>query len=77
MVMTFGWVGAPDEFVAWSMAAQSHHRAFTPPDPTWNDTVPYESKWLMDDSVVLKSLVRNRVFHSLMPGRNHALGLGT
>ena len=34
MVMPFGWVGAPGEFVAWSMAAQCHHRS---PEPSWND----------------------------------------
>ena len=64
MVMPFGWVGAPGEFVAWSMAAQCHHRSF-PPKPSWNDIVPYESKWLMDDGVVLEPLVGNRVWHSL------------
>ena len=31
LVMPFGWVGAPGEFVAWSMAAQAHHRSFTLP----------------------------------------------
>ena len=41
------------------------HRATTaPPDPSWNDTVPYESKWLMDDGVVLEPMVGNRGFHS-------------
>ena len=64
MVMPFGWVGAPEEFVAWSMAAQCHHRSFAPPDPSWNDIVPYESKWLMDDGVV-EPLVGNRVWHFL------------
>ena len=65
LVMPFGWVGAPSEFVAWSMAAQAHHRSFTPPWSEWNDIVPYESKWLMDDRVVLEPLVGNRVQHSL------------
>ena len=47
------------------MAAQSHHRSFAPPDPAWNNIVPYESKWLMDDGVVLEPMVGNRVHHSL------------
>ena len=64
MVMPFGWAGAPGEFVAWSMAAQCHHRSFAPPDPSWNDIVPYESKWLINDGVVLEPLVGNRVWHS-------------
>ena len=65
LVMPFGWVGAPGEFVAWSMAAQAHHRVHAPPMPEWNAIVPYESKWLMDDGVVLEPLVGNRIHHSL------------
>ena len=65
LVTPFGWVGAPGEFVAWSMAAQAHHRLHAPPTPEWNDIVPYESKWLMDDGVVLEPLVGNRIHHSL------------
>ena len=65
LVMPFGWVGAPGEFVAWSAAAKAHHGSFHPPDPWFNDEVSYDSKWLMDDGVVLEPLVGNRVFHSL------------
>ena len=65
LVMPFGWVGAPGEFVAWSAAAKAHHGSFHPPDPWFNHVVSYESKWLMDDGVVLEPLVGNRVFHSL------------
>ena len=65
LVMPFGWVGAPGEFVAWSAAAKAHHGSFYPPDPWFNDEVSYDSKWLMDDGVVLEPLVGNRVFHSL------------
>ena len=64
LVMPFGWVGVPGEF-AWTIAAQGHHRSFAPPNPQWNDIVPYDSKWLMDDGVVLEPLVGNRVYHSL------------
>ena len=66
MVMRFSWVGGPGEFVAWSMAAQCHHRSFNPPDPSWNDIVANESRWLMDDGVVLEPLVGNRVWHSML-----------
>jgi hypothetical protein len=65
LVVPFGWVGAPGEFVAWSMAARHHHGSFRPPAPEYNDVVPYDSKWLMDDGVVLEPLVGNRVYHSL------------
>ena len=63
LVMPFGWVGAPGEFVAWSSAAKG---SFYPPDPWFNDVVSYESKWLMDDGVVLEPMVGSRVFHSTM-----------
>ena len=62
LVMPFGWVGAPEKFVAWSAAAKAHQGSFYPPDPWFNDEVSYDSKWLMDDGVVLEPLVGNRVF---------------
>ena len=65
LVMPFGWLGAPGEFVAWSSAAKAHHGSFSPPQPEFNDVVSYDSKWLMDDGVVLEPLVGNRVYHSL------------
>ena len=63
--MPFGWVGSPGEFVAWSAAAKAHHGSFRPDEPRFNDVVPYESKWLMDDGVVVEPLVGTRVFDSL------------
>ena len=65
LVMPFGWLGAPGQFVAWSSAAKAHHGSFSPPQPEFNDVVSYDSKWLMDDGVVLEPLVGNRVYHSL------------
>ncbi|CAE7222753.1 unnamed protein product, partial [Symbiodinium pilosum] len=49
LVMPFGWVGAPGEFVAWSAAAKVSRGSFHPPDPWLNDTVSYDSKGLVDD----------------------------
>ncbi|OLQ15436.1 hypothetical protein AK812_SmicGene287 [Symbiodinium microadriaticum] len=65
LAMPFGWVGSPGEFVAWSAAARAHHGSFRPADPRFNDVVPFESKWLMDDGVVVEPMVGNRVFDSL------------
>ena len=65
LAMPFGWVGSPGEFVAWSAAARAHHGSFRPADPKFNDVVPFESKWLMDDGVVVEPMVGNRVFDSL------------
>ena len=43
-------------------AAKAH---LYPPQPEFNNLVSYDSKWLMDDGVVLEPLVGNRVYHSL------------
>ena len=40
LVMVFGWVGAPGEFVIWATAAQKHHGSFRPCHPQFNDVVP-------------------------------------
>ena len=65
LVMPFGWVGA----LGSSLPGLWQHRLTTkstpPPPPEWNDIVPYESKWPMDDGVVLEPLVGNRIHHSL------------
>ena len=65
LAMPFGWVGSPGEFVAWSAAARAHHGSFRPMDPKFNDVVPFQSKWLMDDGVVVEPMVGNRVFDVL------------
>ena len=65
LVMVFGWVGAPGEFVIWATAAQKHHGTFRPALPRFNDVVPYTSRWLMDDGVVVEPLVGNRIQRSL------------
>ena len=65
LAMPFGWVGSPGEFVAWSAAARAHHGSFRPAEPKFNDVVPFESKWLMDDGVVVEPMVGNRAFDSL------------
>ncbi|CAE7467581.1 xerD [Symbiodinium necroappetens] len=65
LAMPFGWVGSPGEFVAWSAAAKAHHGSFRPMEPRFNDVVPFESKWLLDDGVVVEPMVGNRVLDSL------------
>lgn len=67
LVMVFGWVGAPGEFVIWATAAQKHHGLFRPAWPAFNDVVPYTSRWLMDDGVVVEPTVGIRMSRSLAP----------
>ncbi|CAE7227233.1 unnamed protein product, partial [Symbiodinium sp. CCMP2456] len=56
---------SPGEFVAWSSAARSHHGAHRPNDPAFDDVVPFESKWLMDDGVAVEPMVGTRIQQSL------------
>lgn len=65
LVMAFGWVGAPSEFVIWATAAQKHHGTFRHSNRAFNDVVPYTSRWLMDDGIVVEPMVGNRVQRSL------------
>ena len=58
-------IGAPGEFVIWATAAQKHHGTFRPSLPHFNDVVPYTSRWLMDDGVVVEPVVGNRIERSL------------
>ncbi|CAE8593825.1 unnamed protein product, partial [Polarella glacialis] len=54
LVMTFGWCGSPGEYMCWAWAAKAQRESYTPPNPETNDIVPYVSKWLMDDAVILE-----------------------
>ncbi|CAE7220056.1 LCP2 [Symbiodinium sp. CCMP2456] len=55
----------PPKFVAWSSAARSHHGAYRPSNPAFDDVVPIESKWLMDDGVAVEPMVGTRIQQSL------------
>ena len=66
LVMTFGWVGSPGEYMIHAWAAKHHHASRRPPDPGVNDTVAFSSHWLMDDGVVLEVAVGVRPWLSLV-----------
>ncbi|CAE8597095.1 unnamed protein product, partial [Polarella glacialis] len=65
LAMTFGWCGSPREYMCWAWAAKAQHESYTPPNPEINDIVPYVSKWLMDDAVILEPDVGVRAHLSM------------
>eukprot|EP00971_Amphidinium_carterae_P286852 5695020-Amphidinium_carterae.1 len=54
MVLVFGWVGAPGQYMAWAWALKLHHAAHQPPYPEVHDSPAYSSKVLMDDCVLVE-----------------------
>ncbi|CAE7671785.1 unnamed protein product [Symbiodinium sp. CCMP2592] len=54
LAMTFGWTGAPGEFMAFAWAIKLLHRACGPDRPEWHDSSSFRSLALMDDSVVIE-----------------------
>ena len=64
LVMTFGWTGSPGEYMPFAWAAQAYHGHFRPSRPDRNDTVAFDSSWLMDDGVDLQPLLGDRPWQS-------------
>ena len=54
LAMTFGWTGAPGEFMAYAWAVKLLHRACCPDRAEWHDSSAFRSLALMDDSVVIE-----------------------
>ena len=52
--LTFGWTGAPGEFMLYAWVAKLAHQSHVPEDPLWNDSPPFRSLVLMDDTVLVE-----------------------
>jgi len=52
--LTFGWCGAPGEYMHYAWVIKLAHEAFAPENSRWEDTVPYHSFVLMDDTVLIE-----------------------
>lgn len=52
-VLTFGWWrGAPGQFMLFAWTIKSAFHSLKPTDPEWNDTTPFRSLVLMDDTII-------------------------
>eukprot|EP00438_Fugacium_kawagutii_P035674 Skav231659 [mRNA] locus=scaffold823:44885:57127:- [translate_table: standard] len=63
--LTFGWTGAPGEYMLFAWLIKSGHSMFHPPDPEWNDGVAFQSLVLMDDAVLIEPKVGLRPWLSV------------
>lgn len=52
--LTFGWTGAPGEFMLYAWLAKQGHARYQPDPTLWNDEVPFKSLVLMDDTVLVE-----------------------
>eukprot|EP00438_Fugacium_kawagutii_P016374 Skav203835 [mRNA] locus=scaffold4932:42892:55316:- [translate_table: standard] len=63
--LTFGWVGAPGEYMLFAWVLKLGHSAFCPPDAEWNDATCFQSLVLMDDAVLIEPKVGIRPWLSV------------
>ena len=52
--LTFGWCGAPGEYMHFAWVIKSAHGSFAPDNHRWEDEVPFHSFVLMDDTVLIE-----------------------
>lgn len=63
--LTFGWCGAPGEFMLYAWLAKLAHASYAPTSPQWNDQVTFKSLVLMDDTVLVEPAIGVRPWLSL------------
>ncbi|CAK9013328.1 Uncharacterized protein SCF082_LOCUS11888 [Durusdinium trenchii] len=78
--LTFGWTGAPGEYMMFAWVAKLAHAAHAPQDGLWNDSVSFKSLVLMDDSILIEPDIGVRPWLSVQTCETctkKALGPGT
>jgi len=65
MVLTFGWTGAPGEWMAWAWLVKILHSRWGPRDPEWEDVVAFHSQFLMDDQIIIEPDLGTRAQQSV------------
>lgn len=78
--LTFGWTGAPGEYMMFAWVAKLAHAADAPQDGLWNDSVGFKSLVLMDDSILIEPDIGVRPWLSVQTCETctkKALGPGT
>eukprot|EP00438_Fugacium_kawagutii_P010033 Skav212665 [mRNA] locus=scaffold1227:565246:577475:+ [translate_table: standard] len=63
--LTFGWTGAPGEYMLFAWLIKTGHSMFKPPEPTWNDQTAFQSLVLMDDAVLIEPKIGVRPWLSV------------
>ena len=78
--LTFGWCGAPGEYMLFAWLIKLSHSKFRPEDPSWNDLPTFRSLVLMDDAVLIEPKLGVRPWSSVVMMEEctkAALGLGS
>ena len=78
--LTFGWCGAPGEYMLFAWLAKIAHSAYGPQDELWNDYVSFKSLVLMDDTILIEPDLGVRPWLSIQVSEEctkKALGPGT
>ena len=60
LVLTFGWIGSPGEYMAFGTALKQCHDRHAPEASDWHDEVPFHSHLLMDDDVLIEPSLGRR-----------------
>ena len=64
LVLTFGWTGAPGEWMVPAWVMQQFHAAWGPARPDWDGPENFTSAFLMDDQVLVEPAVGRRAWES-------------
>ena len=63
--LTFGWTGAPGEYMLFAWLMKLSHGMLKPPDALWNDGAAFRSLVLMDDAVLIEPKIGIRPWLSV------------
>ena len=55
--LTFGWCGAPGEYMLFAWVAKQAFHGHKPENPGWHGSTPFKSFVLMDDTVLIEPLL--------------------
>jgi hypothetical protein len=54
MVLTFGWIGSPGNYMAFAWGCKQYHEAATPERQIWHDAVPFRNLTFTDDTILVE-----------------------
>ena len=79
LVLTFGFVGAPGEWMIFAWNCKLFHEAWRPEDARWSSPTPFHNLFLMDDAILVEPRLGHRALTSRViaeEGIQTALGEG-
>ena len=80
LVLVFGFMGAPGQYIVWGWGMQQFHEHHKPEWPEVHEDMPFTSKFLMDDTVLAEPALGLRPWVSeacMLQGMTKLLGEGS